>query len=60
MEPFSLDALLLPLAAFFARFLADPADDVARRFTPEAGEELLPLVAGDIEFTQFLAVLRWK
>ena len=57
VEPFSLDGLVLVLAPFLARFLADPEAADARRLTPEAGELDLPLVAGDINvFEECLAI----
>jgi hypothetical protein len=40
--------LLLPADTFFTRFLADRGVELALRLTPEAGELVLPLVAGDM------------
>jgi hypothetical protein len=40
--------LLLPADTFFTRFLADTGVELALRLTPEAGELVLPLVAGDM------------
>ena len=40
--------LLLAVDPFFTRFLADTGVELALRLTPEAGELVLPLVAGDM------------
>jgi hypothetical protein len=49
-EPFVFVSLgFESVCAFFTRFLAEPDVELALRFTPEAGELDLPLVAGDID-----------
>lgn len=40
--------LALALDPFFTRFLADTGVELALLLTPEAGEFVLPLVAGDM------------
>jgi hypothetical protein len=42
------EVLLLAMDPFFTRFLADTGVELALRLTPEAGEFVLPLVAGDM------------
>jgi hypothetical protein len=55
-EPLVFGALGLGVAApFFTRFFAAPDVELALRFTPDAGELDLPLVAGVISLMSW----RW-
>jgi hypothetical protein len=48
VEPFGLVSLLFVVVPFFAFFFADPGVELARRLIPDAGVDVLPLVAGDM------------
>lgn len=41
-------SLLFVVVPFFAFFFADPEVELARRLIPDAGVDVLPLVAGDM------------
>jgi hypothetical protein len=48
VEPFVLVSLVFVAVPFFAFFFADPGVELARRLIPDPGEDVLPLVAGDM------------